>query len=135
MRVLADAGALLALNRTQDQYHEPAIAIAGRHLASGGRYVGTTLILGELYSQLLYLRGSRHAREALKRLLGDPVHHWMEVADDLVRRATEGWLERFGDQDFSLVDAVSFEVMRRERLTHAFAFDRHFETAGFELLR
>ena len=34
----------------------------------------------------------------------------------------------------SPIDAVSFEVMRRNRLTHAFAFDRHFEIAGFELL-
>jgi len=34
----------------------------------------------------------------------------------------------------SFADAVSFEVMRRERLTHAFAFDKHFVTAGFKLL-
>jgi len=26
-------------------------------------------------------------------------------------------------------------VMRRERVTHAFAFDRHFEVAGFGVLR
>jgi hypothetical protein len=29
---------------------------------------------------------------------------------------------------------VSFEVMRRERVTSAFAFDHCFEVAGFELL-
>jgi predicted nucleic acid-binding protein len=44
------------------------------------------------------------------------------------------WLNRFPDQRFSLIDAVSFEVMRRERLTSAFAFDRQFEVEGFELL-
>lgn len=38
-------------------------------------------------------------------------------------------------QRFSLVDSVSFEVMRRERLSQAFAFDKHFEVPGFELLR
>jgi predicted nucleic acid-binding protein len=43
-------------------------------------------------------------------------------------------LARFADQELSLIDAVSFEVMRRNRLTHAFAFDRRFETAGFALL-
>lgn len=31
--------------------------------------------------------------------------------------------------------AISFEVMRRRRLTHAFTFHRDFEVAGFELLR
>jgi len=25
--------------------------------------------------------------------------------------------------------------MRRQKITHAFAFDRHFEVAGFRLLR
>lgn len=35
----------------------------------------------------------------------------------------------------TLVDAVSFKVMRAEKVAAAFAFDHHFEVAGFELLR
>jgi predicted nucleic acid-binding protein len=35
----------------------------------------------------------------------------------------------------SLVDAVSFVVMTQRRLDEAFAFDPHFEQAGFTLLR
>jgi len=46
----------------------------------------------------------------------------------------DAWLGRFSDQRFSLTDAVSFEVMRREQISRAFAFDQHFVTAGFELL-
>lgn len=68
-------------------------------------------------------------------LLNDPVHEWMDVTAALERDALTNWLARFPDQRFSLVDAVSFEVMRREGLKHAFAFDRHFEVAGFDLLR
>ncbi len=135
MRVLIDTSALLALSRPRDQYHERAVRLAERHLTSGGRFVGTTLILGELYSHLLYLRGAKDARVALAHLLDDPVHEWHEVSVDLVREALDGWLDRFGDQSFSLVDAVSFVVMRREKLSHAFAFDHHFETAGFRLLQ
>jgi predicted nucleic acid-binding protein len=33
-----------------------------------------------------------------------------------------------------LIDAVSFEVMQRNKVTHAFGFDRRFAIAGFELL-
>jgi hypothetical protein len=40
-------------------------------------------------------------------------------------------LRQHADQDFSFVDATSFAVMRAERIRHAFAFDRHFSTAGF----
>jgi predicted nucleic acid-binding protein len=67
-------------------------------------------------------------------LQDDPIHESVEVAADLARDAVLRWLNQFPDQRFSLIDAVSFEVMRRERLTSAFAFDRHFEVAGFELL-
>jgi len=34
----------------------------------------------------------------------------------------------------SLVDAASFLVMRTNGLAEAFAFDRHFRTAGFKLV-
>ena len=36
--------------------------------------------------------------------------------------------------DLSLVDAVSFEVMRQRGIDSAFAFDRHFEETGFGLV-
>jgi predicted nucleic acid-binding protein len=52
----------------------------------------------------------------------------------LVSDAVFSWLDRSPDQSFPLADAVSFELMRRERLTRAFAFDQHYVTAGFELL-
>ena len=45
------------------------------------------------------------------------------------------WLEKFADQKVSFTDAVSFELMRRHRITRAFTFDRHFELAGFKVLR
>jgi len=62
------------------------------------------------------------------------VHDWLPVSSNLEREAVTRWLVRFSDQDFSLIDAVSFEVMRRNRVTHAFAFDRQFAIAGFTLL-
>lgn len=134
-RVLVDTGALLALSHATDQHHERAVVLADRHRSSGGTFVGTTLVLSEFYSHLLYLRDASIARAALRHLLEDPIQEWVEVGTDLVGSANRNWLTRFDDRAFSLVDGVSFEFMRREKLTHAFAFDHHFEVAGFELLR
>ena len=74
------------------------------------------------------------ARASVTSLLADSGYEWLDVPVALVSEAMSNWLDRFPDQSFSLADAVSFELMRRERLTQAFAFDQHYVTAGFELL-
>jgi predicted nucleic acid-binding protein len=134
MRALIDTSALLALSRSRDQHHARSVDLADRHLAGGGRFLGSTLVLGEFHAHLLQLRGPTEARTALEQLLRDPAHEWMEVTPALVGDALAGWLARFQDQGFTLVDAVSFELMRVHGIRHAFAFDRHFQVAGFELL-
>lgn len=133
-RALLDTSALLAIASPRDQHHGEAVAIGRRFLAAGGRWIGTTLILGELHTHLLYRAGREVARTHLAALLADPSYEWLDVTTPLVRGAIAGWLDRFGDQRFSLTDAVSFEVMRRGRVEVAFAFDPHFVTAGFDLL-
>jgi predicted nucleic acid-binding protein len=134
-RALVDTGALLALASPRDQYHARAVGIARRFLAAGGRFVGSSLVLSETHNHVLYAMGPAAARRTTSALLDDPAYEWLDVPVALVRAAVASWLERFADQRFSLTDAVSFEVMRRERLTAAFAFDEDFVTAGFTLLR
>lgn len=133
-RALADTSALLALAARDDQYHQRAYQIAAGFIAAGGRLVGTALILAELHTLLLRRATPAAARAGLDALLADPAYQWLDVPVTLEQAATDSWLARFQDQRFSLTDAVSFEVMRRERIRLAFAFDQDFVTAGFELL-
>ncbi len=132
--ILIDTSALLALANPRDQYHARAVAIARRALESGSRFVGTVLILAEFQAHFLYLMGPARARAIVTDLMNDPMYEWRDVSAELVTAAVSAWLERFRDQRFSLADAVSFEVMSRDGLEQAFAFDRGFRTAGFEML-
>jgi predicted nucleic acid-binding protein len=133
-RAFADTSGLLALAHSKDQHHAEAVTIARRHFAAGGRFVSTPMVLGELQSLLLYRRGPQESRKRIGALLADPGYEWVAVDGMTCDDATRNWLERFADQSFTLTDAVSFEIMRLERLTHAFSFDRDFETAGFKRL-
>ena len=134
MRAAIDTSALLALASSRDQYHRRAVAIEARFRRAGGRWVATTLVLAELHGHLLRRVEPDSARRILEALLSDPLFEWHDGTTDLVRVATTRWIGGYADQRFSLTDAVTFELMRRERLTRAFAFDRDFATAGFELL-
>ena len=133
-RAAVDTGALLALASSRDQYHDRAVDIEGRFRRAGGRWVGTVLVLAELHGHLLRRVDPVTARRVVHALQADRAFEWHDATVDLVSRALEGWIGRFADQRFSLTDAVTFELMRREKLSRAFAFDADFVTAGFRLM-
>ena len=129
-----DTGALLALASSRDQYHQRARRTLTRLQASGTRFVGHVLVLGELHGHLLRRVEPPVARSLVVGLMHDASFEWADVGADALGRACSGWIDRFADQRFSLTDAVTFDLMRRERLTHAFAYDQGFVTAGFSLV-
>lgn len=132
-RATIDTGALLALASPRDQYHARAVGIANAHLAKGGRWVGSVLVLAELHGHLLRWREPRIAHRVLDAVRRDTAYEWAAVNDALIDAATSNWLLRYPDQRFSLTDAVTFELMRREHIGRAFAFDQDFVVAGFAL--
>ncbi len=132
-RAAIDTGALLALASPRDQHHAEAVAIAHRHLAVGGRWVGSVLVLAELHGHLLRWREPRAAHAVIDRVRADPAYEWRAVDDALVEGATVNWLLRYADMRLSLSDAVTCELMRLERLDTVFAFDRDFVAMGYRL--
>ena len=125
---------MLALANPRDQYHKRAAAAADQARRNGVTWVSTMLVLAELHGHLLRYQTPARARATLHALSSDRSFDWIEVNDELVRAALDSWITRFTDQPISLTDAVTFEVMRKERLSVAFAFDRHFSLAGFRVL-
>lgn len=114
--------------------HERARASYTEQMLGGGQLVTTALVIAEMHVLLLKLRGPAAALRFLDGVAADPTHEVIDVDRDLRLAAIERWLRRFADQDLSLTDAVSFEVMRRRKLRRALALDQHFAVAGYEVL-
>lgn len=125
---------MLALANPRDQYHHRAVAALENARAEGVTWVSTILVLAELHGHLIRYLSPVHAREIIRALKTDDTFDWVDVTDQVVRAAIDSWMTRFHDQSISLTDAVTFEVMRRERIAIAFAFDRHFVVAGYRVL-
>lgn len=114
--------------------HQRARAAYAEQVLGGGTLVTTALVIAEMHVLLLKLGGPAVALRFLDGVAADPTHEVIDVDRDLRLAAIERWLRRFADQELSLIDAVSFEVMRRRKLRRALALDRHFLVAGFEIL-
>ncbi|MDN5861439.1 MAG: PIN domain-containing protein [Pseudonocardia sp.] len=94
----------------------------------------TEFVLGETWT--LVRRRVGHAAalacvRAIRRLPGVAVE---PVTGQDHARAWQ-WLEQHDEREYSFVDAVSFAVMTRLRLTEALAFDGDFAAAGFVEVR
>lgn len=103
-------------------------------IAAGTTLVTTNLVVAEMQILLSRTRGADAALRFLDALVVDPSHRVVFVDRDLERAAIDRWLRRFRDKPLSLADAVSFEVMRLERIRQALALDEDFTRAGFEAL-
>ena len=132
--VLLDTSAWVAAAVRGQTHHEAARAAYTSAVRKGFRIVVTPMVLGESHALFLRLLGRVHAAAALDGVVRDPTHAIVPIDEELLKSAMERWIVPYRDQDFSLCDAVSFEVMRRERITRALSLDRHFSTAGFEIV-
>lgn len=127
MTVFVDTSALFALlDRDADEHREAAAAFDV--LLDTERLVTHSYVVVEAEELARGRLGVAAARDLLDRLLGPIEIHWV---DGEIHQAAVAALLAAGRRDLSLVDCVSFEVMRRLAISTAFAFDRDFERAGF----
>ncbi len=102
-------------------------------IRSGRRVVTTNLIVAETYA-LLLSRTRRQAALGFLRAVQQSPNEVVSATPDLEKRAITHWLERYEDQDFSLADAVSFEVMSGRGIREVLTLDHHFSAAGFVMV-
>lgn len=120
----------MAVLDPRDRFHARAATFYRSSFSQYLYLITTNLVIAETYVNVR--RASGHARATAFLDLVEQSERIRCLWSDrqLELRARE-ILRRYSDQDFSYVDAVSFAVMRRESVDHAFAFDQHFRTMGF----
>lgn len=128
-----DTGGWIALLSHADTHHAYASAAWPAILRRFHHVVVTNLVIAESYTFLRREVGFAPAWALLDRLQATP-RLALVYTDAELEGDARALLRQYRDQDFSYTDAVSVVTMKREGITHAFGFDRHFLTAGFELL-
>jgi predicted nucleic acid-binding protein len=96
------------------------------------KVITTNYVIMELLSLLISPLRIHHSRR-VQIIDAIRTSSWVEVV--LIDRAIdeEAWwlLKQRPDKDWSLVDSVSFTVMKKRSIIEAFTSDHHFEQAGF----
>ncbi len=128
--IFVDTGAWVALADNDDAHHKNAVSVFPTLLKNSRALVTSNLVVAETYTLLLNELGHPAALSFLERLKASPRIKKAYSGDDIEEEA-EGILRKYSDQDFSYADAVSFVIMKRQKIKKAFSFDKHFSTANF----
>ncbi|HEX4588922.1 MAG TPA: PIN domain-containing protein [Gemmataceae bacterium] len=125
-----DTGYVLALELSNDGNHRPAQDHWQQAADNLPRLITTSYVFSEVVTFFNSRRRHDKAVAVGEMLLTSPSVELVPVDEALFR---EGWDQfcRHADKTYSLTDCISFVVMRRRGIDTAFAFDRHFEQAGF----
>lgn len=131
MTTFIDTSFFIALLTKEDRFHEKADQAWKSLLESDTSLVSTNYTLLETFS----LIQSRLGLEAVADFQRDVVPLLsLEWVDENYHEAGLAAVLTAKRRNLSLVDCVSFEVMRRNGVKNAHAFDKHFGEHGFHCL-
>lgn len=128
MRVFIDTSAFLAVLNADDENHPRAKETWSSLVTQDTQLLCTNYVLVETFA----LVQKRLGMQAV-RVFQDDVLPIVEIkwVDETCHRAAVSALLAAGRRELSLVDCVSFEVIRQLGIDTAFVFDYHFEEQGF----
>jgi predicted nucleic acid-binding protein len=131
LSILVDTSAFLAVLDQGDHNHPAAKAQWIEMLDRGDELVSHNYVLVETSAVILRRLGFEAVRVFERDVV--PVLRLIWVTREIHEAAAGAHLVA-GRRTLSLVDCVSFEVMRRTGVLTAFAFDSHFREYGYQTI-
>jgi len=128
--VFADTSYYVALLNPDDANHRAAVRWS-RTLRC--RVIVTEYVLLELGSALSQRKDRRLFTGLVAQLRADTDTTIVPASPELFNRGLALFGRRI-DKDWSLIDCISFVVMKEQGVADALAADHHFEQAGFRIL-
>ena len=126
-----DTGAFLARYLPADQHHKAATALWNKIRLTHERCVTSNFVLDETFTLLARRANYAFAAEKARIIYASSALDILRP-DSLTEHSALNFFEKFADQEISFTDCVSFALMREAKIQTAFAFDAHFERAGFK---
>jgi predicted nucleic acid-binding protein len=131
MRIFIDTSAFYALLDRDDENHRKAKNAWVDLLKNENTLITSNYVLVETFALLQHRLGIEAVRGFQNDIL--PLVNIEFVISELHRSGVSALLSA-SRRNLSLVDCVSFEMMRTLEIKTAFAFDPHFKEQGFNML-
>jgi len=128
--IFVDTSAWIALVDKDDSHHKEAASSYPSLLKNHRNLITSNFVIAETYIIILNELGHKLAIDFLEKLKASPRILKIYSNEDIEAEA-EPILVKYSDQDFSYTDAISFVIMKRQKIRKAFSFDKHFVIAGF----
>lgn len=130
-KVFIDTSAIFSLVNKKEEHHSKAEKFYNTLKSDKSLVFTTNYIINETYTLLSGRINKSTALEFIEAMSNTFIIIYISREDDL--GAIE-ILKKFEDKGFSFTDAVSFYIMKKEKIKIAFAFDKHFIQAGLKTL-
>ena len=129
--VFLDTSAIFALMDADDGNHKKAVKRWTDLVEEEAQILVSNYVLVETFALIQHRLGLKAVRVFEEDIMPVLSVAWVEKSTHASGVAA---FLAAGRKKLSLVDSVSFVLMRKAGITEAFAFDRHFTTEGFRCL-
>jgi predicted nucleic acid-binding protein len=132
--IFIDTGAFLARYLQNDQHHEGAVR-AWQELGSSREGCFTSnFVLDETFTLLGRWAGYDFALQRAKNIYASRVLTICRPDREDELNALR-FFGKYSDQQVSFTDCISMVLMKRQKIVRVFTYGRHFEFAGFDVVR